>query len=188
MYLLLLLLFTQWNPMLLALQLSQTPKDILPEECYSPKGDKCNWYPECLELRYPCQYSSDDYAIEYAERFCKLFLKNYNNFSSSGRMWIDGVWKCLQVKLVPFMRPWMNETCADIKQEAFKSHPSCYISPAPEVSGVCSLPWTDVWMIFWLVNFKGGALFSAPVETGLQTLYVTLGCIDEWKRQVNSET
>ena len=175
--------------MLLALQLSQTPKDILPQECYSRKGDKCKWYRDCLELRYPCQYSSECYAIEYAELFCNLFLENYNSFLSSGRMWIDGVRKCLQDTLVELINPPnMNKTCADIKQEAFNSHPSCYISPAPEVSGICSLPWKDVWMIFRLVNFKGGALFSAPVETGLQTLYVTLGCIDEWKCQVNSET
>ena len=137
-------------------------------------------------MRYSCQYSSDGYAIEYAEKFCKLYSDYYDSFSSSGKAWIDGVRKCLQVKLVPFMRPWMNKTCADIKKEALDSHPDCYLRPAPEVPGICSLPLKDMLRIFWLVNFNGGALYNAPVETGLQMLSVMEGCIEQWKLKILS--
>ena len=80
----------------------------------------------------------------------------------------------------------MNKTCADIKKEVFDSHPDCYLRPTPEVPGICSLPLKDLLRIFWLVNFNGGALYNAPVETGLQMLSVMEGCIEQWKLQILS--
>jgi len=156
--------------------------DTLPPECYSPRGyNNCDWYRNCLEVRYPCQYSPDSYAIEYAEKFCKLYSYHYDNFTPSGREWIDGVRICLQVYLVPFMRPWMNKTCASIKQEAFNSHSNCYLKPAPGASGICLLSLEDILRAFWLVIFEGGALYSAPVETGSQMLSVIQGCLLQWQ-------
>ena len=44
------------------------PNDIgrLQPQCYSPPGDTCDWYADCLEVRYPCRGTDDGYAIEFA--------------------------------------------------------------------------------------------------------------------------
>ena len=73
----------------------------LEPDCYSPQGDDCEWYINCLERRYPCRGTDDGYAIEFAYKFCNLFFDNYNDFSEDGRNWVDAVRKCLQVQLVP---------------------------------------------------------------------------------------
>ncbi len=81
-----------------------TSDDTMPTlalECYSPSGDDCNWYRDCLEACYPCEGTEDGYAIEFAKKFCDLYTERLSEFSSQGIMWIDGVRKCLQVVLVP---------------------------------------------------------------------------------------
>ncbi len=155
---------------------TEAPTGDLPMHCYSPRGEDCSWYRECLEVRYPCEGTGNDYAIDYGEKFCNLYSNNYNDFSTEGREWIDGVRKCLQVALVPSLRPWITKTCEDIRTEAFTSHADCYITPASTAPGICELSCADVWRAFWLVNFDGGAFTAAPIETGKQMLSVMGGC------------
>lgn len=157
---------------------TEAPTDNLPPHCYSPRGEDCSWYRECLERRYQCEGTDHGYAIEYADKFCNLFSNNYNDFSANGRAWVDGVRKCLQVALVPSLRPWVMKTCEDIRRDAFKSHPPCYLTPGSGAPGICELWCLDVWRAFWLVNFEGGALSSAPIETGRQMLSVMAGCFN----------
>ena len=154
---------------------TEAPTDNLHPHCYSPRGEDCSWYRECLERRYQCQGTDDGYAIEYAEKFCNLFADSYNDFSNDGRAWIDGVRKCLQVALVPSLRPWVRKTCGDIRSDAFNSHPECYVNPASGAPGICELWCIDVWKTFWLV-FDGDALSDAPFETGKQMLSVMGRC------------
>ena len=155
---------------------TEAPTTDLPPHCYSPGGEDCSWYRDCLEVRYPCEATDDSYAIDYAEKFCNLYSSNYNDFSIDGRAWIDGVRKCLQVALVPSLRPWVRKTCKDIRRDAFDSHVDCYITPASGVPGICELSCADIWKSFWLVSFEGGAFSSAPIETGKQMLSVMVGC------------
>ena len=155
---------------------TESPTDSLPPHCYSPRGDDCSWYRDCLEVRYPCEGTEDGYAIEYADKFCNLYSDNYNDFGVSARAWIDGVRKCLQVVLVPSLRPWVSKTCEDIRRDAFNSHPGCYINPGSGAPSICELPCADVWKSFWLVSYEGGALTSAPIETTRQMLSVMVGC------------
>ena len=157
---------------------TEAPTDNLPPHCYSPRGDDCSWYRECLELRYQCEGTDDGYGIEYAEKFCNLYSNNYNDFSTNGRDWVDGVRKCLQGALVPSLRPSVMKTCEDIRRDAFNSHPGCYLTPGTGIPGICELSCADVWSAFWLVNFEGGALSSAPIETGKQMLSVMAGCFN----------
>ena len=157
---------------------------ILPPECYSPSGDDCSWYRSCLEARYPCQGTDDGYAIEYAEKFCNLYVENYNDFSEDARDWIDGVRQCLQVSLVRYLRLWtMGKTCADIRSAAFESHPQCYLNPAPGVPGICQLDCIDAIKIFVLVNIEGRALFTAFVETVSQMWRVIVNCLNPLQLQ-----
>ncbi|KAJ7383120.1 hypothetical protein OS493_030651 [Desmophyllum pertusum] len=43
---------------------SVVPTTSLPPECYRPSGDSCDWYRNCLEKKYHCEASSNDYAID----------------------------------------------------------------------------------------------------------------------------
>ncbi len=128
------------------------PTTSLPPECYSPSGDSCNWYRNCLEKKYPCEASRNAYAIKYAEKFCKLYDDRYSVFSEDAKKWVDGVRKCLQVALVPLMRPWMSSTCKEIRERAFASHTPCYLNPDKDVPSICDLGNLQYWKIFWTIK------------------------------------
>lgn len=178
---------TCWNQCMLGLNQcryspantnTEPPIDDLPTHCcYSPEGN-CSWYRECLEARYPCEGTEDGYAIEYGEKFCNLFssASNYNDFSTDGRAWIDGVRRCLQLALVPSLMPWSSRTCGDIRRAAFTSHAECYLAPASGAPSACELSWSDLWRGFWIVSVEGGAFSWAPMETVKQLLSVLVGC------------
>ena len=156
----------------------------LEPHCYSPQGDDCEWYVNCLERRYPCRGTGDGYAIEYAYKFCNLFFDNYNDFSLIGRNWVDAVRRCLQVELVPTLRLWVSYTCADIRRIAFNSHPGCYTNVNPSM---CELGFADVWQAFVVVNFPNrditeGALVQDFISTSTQMLSVIRRCSSSHER------
>ena len=151
--------------------------DILSPDCVSPSGLDCSWYESCLEKRYSCSGTEYDYAIRYALKFCNLYSETYSQFGSVARNWIDATRKCLQLKLVPLLRPWVPTTCKDLYNTAFKSHGGCYLAPKPGLS-VCQLPCKDVWQIFWLLR-KGGAFSTALSKTLEQFFQVAIGCFSQ---------
>ena len=67
-----------------------SPTSALPPECYSPSGKSCQWYRGCLEKKYPCEATSNAYAITFAEKFCSLYeqkrLCGSRSRASSGLM------------------------------------------------------------------------------------------------------
>lgn len=129
-----------------------SPTTPLPSQCYSPSGDSCDWYRNCLEKKYPCEATSNAYAIRYAETFCKLYGKRYSLFSPDGQKWVDGVRKCLQVVLVPLLRPWTKPTCQEIRKKAFASHTPCYLHPGKDVPSICDLSCWEYFKIFWTIK------------------------------------
>ena len=127
---------------------------ILPSECYSPSGTNCGWYENCLERKYQCRGTEDGYAMEFATKFCNLYNEHFAEFSVEGQTWVDAVRKCLQVSLVPIIRPWCSKTCKEIKQTAFVSHVSCYVLPNkgdPSIS-MCNLGLTDLYNVIWTIK------------------------------------
>ncbi|KAJ7388471.1 hypothetical protein OS493_037381 [Desmophyllum pertusum] len=128
------------------------PVTFLPLDCDSPSGDSCDWYRNCLEKKYPCEPSSNAYAIRYAEKFCRSFDKRRAKFSPDGQKWMDGVRKCLQVSLVPLLRPWANPTCKGIREKAFASHIPCYLNPDKDVPSICDLDCLEYYKIFWTIK------------------------------------
>ena len=129
------------------------PTTSLPSKCYSPSGDSCDWYRNCLEKKYPCEDTSNAYAIKYAEKFCRLFGDRYSIFSSEGRKWVDAVRKCLQVSLVPILRPWNKKlSCKDIRERAFASHTPCYLNPDKDAPSICDLGFKDFLQIFLTIK------------------------------------
>ena len=156
-----------------------SPPDLDPE-CFSPDGSSCTWYRECLEVRYPCEGTRDGYAIEFAEKFCNLYTNNFNTFSTNAQNWIDGVRRCLQVALVPSLRPWIQKTCAEIRTDAFNTHSPCYLTPGSGAPSVCSLPIRDQWNIFWLVFRNTEFQSTAVTDTGTQMIEVMSGCTKQF--------
>ncbi|KAL3883464.1 hypothetical protein ACJMK2_029725, partial [Sinanodonta woodiana] len=75
--------------------------------------------------RRRCEGTDSAYAITFADKFCNLYKDHYQRFSQIGQNWIYAVRKCLQVVLVPILRPGVNSTCDGIKQMAFSSHADC---------------------------------------------------------------
>ena len=137
------------------------PTLALPTECYSPAGDSCDWYRNCLEKKYSCQATSNAYAIKYAEKFCKLYDERYSLFNEDGKKWVDGVRKCLQVALAPLLRGWENPSCETLREKAFDSHKRCYLEPDKGVPSICDLDYLQFLKIFWTIKGSFGKLDTA---------------------------
>lgn len=142
-----------------------SPTTSLPSFCYSPSGTSCLWYRSCLERKYPCNGTNNADPLRYAEEMCWLYNSRKSIFGSDGRKWVDGVRKCLQVELVPLLRPWNKPTCQEIRKKAFESQVSCYLSPDQGVPSVCDLNCKEYFKIFWVIK---GYIFR--VETVWESL------------------
>ena len=142
-----------------------SPTTSLPSFCYSPSGTNCQWYSTCLERKYPCRGTNNADPLRYAEEICWLYNSRKGIFSSDGRKWVDGVRKCLQVELVPLLRPWNKPTCHEIEKSAFESQVSCYMKPDEGVSSICDLDCKEYFKIFWAIK---GNVYN--VGTGWKSL------------------
>ena len=151
-----------------------TESVTLPAWCYSPDGKTCNWYRQCLNKAYPqCENDDDDYAIKFAEKFCKLYDESYSEFSSQGQRWIDAVRKCLQLKLVPLVDRTRDKSCADLKSTAFGSHTPCYLNPDQSSLSYCDLSLADQGKVFWTIK---SSFFYATVPSLNGLLEVMTNC------------
>uniref|UniRef100_A0A6P8IQR0 Uncharacterized protein LOC116303355 n=1 Tax=Actinia tenebrosa TaxID=6105 RepID=A0A6P8IQR0_ACTTE len=167
-----------------------SPTTPLPAECYSPSGKSCDWYRNCLERKYPCEPTTNAYAIAYAEKFCRLYDEHQSWFTEKGQNWIDGVRKCLQVSLVPLLRPWSKPTCKEIRDRAFVSHTPCYLNPDKDAPSICDLECGEYFKIFFVIkgafsdydtaweSMKG--MWNIGKECGLK-------CSKNWLREKGKE-
>ncbi|XP_070196859.1 uncharacterized protein [Littorina saxatilis] len=163
-----------------------TPYDVttLSPLCFSPNGTDCDWYRQCLEAKFQCSTGADDYGIAYGEAFCRLYEQRYNDVSPHAREWIDNVRKCLQVQLVPLLRPFEPLTCRDVKARAFDSHTGCYVTPFRHAPSVCELSLQDFWRVFWTIRT---AFKSDFVESVLRLMEVRQDCNRLGVRQLDGE-
>jgi len=156
------------------------PPVILPAFCYSPDGTDCDWYSQCLAKMYDCTGQAD-YAIQYGEKYCKLYSQSELAFSSQALQWINAVRKCLQVALVPLLHLCREQpTCQTIETIAFDSHVPCYLEPYQGFS-VCLLPVSDWLRIFWTI--KGSFVSSAFLETVKASAVVAANCASDGFRE-----
>ena len=81
--------------------------------------------------------------------------------------------KCLQVELVPIIRPYVNTDCKKIKETAFATHSPCYLAPYPGEPSICDIPLKDWGQVFWTIK---GAFLKEMFATLKGMLSVTLGC------------
>lgn len=142
-----------------------TPSSPLPSWCYSPDRTKCTWYQQCLKQRYSCNENGDkDYGIKYAETFCKLYTNHYSWYSSAARQWINGTRECLEISLVPLLRPWQTKSCSILKEKAFASLKSCYKSSGQTKTSFCSLLFTDQMKVFWTIKAGLTSTFTPSLK------------------------
>lgn len=126
----------------------------LPSQCYSPSGTDCSWYHHCLERKYKCNGTEDNFAVEFATKFCNLYSRSNQDFSQDGQKWMDAVRKCLQVSLVKTIRPYLHYSCKDVNRIAFDSHTQCYVYPDLHYRSIsiCNLGAADYFPVFWTIQ------------------------------------
>jgi hypothetical protein len=136
----------------------------LPIECLSPDGSNCDWYKTCLERKYSCQGTPTEHVLTYATTFCELYTKHRGIFSDQAQRWINDARKCLQMALVPFVRPFINSNCQKIRDKAFTSYKPCYLRPYPGDASICRMTRRDWLRIFW--TLKSAFIASTPIAYG----------------------
>ena len=158
----------------------------LPAWCHSPDGTSCSWYRECLSKAYPqCKDDDDEYAIKYAEKFCKLYDKNLKDFSTQGKNWVNAVRKCLQLKLVPVIDATRQKTCTELKSAAFETHTPCYLKPDSSAPSYCDLSIGDRLRVFWTIK----SAFVDAFGPSLKGLYdVMTGCTSKNVESIKEKT
>ncbi|CAC5407534.1 unnamed protein product [Mytilus coruscus] len=136
--------FTKYN---------NTVRTDLPSWCFSPSLDDCRWIGECLQKQYRCTgYLGKSYAMEFTQNVCQAYADHYPRFSLDGGKWMNGVRKCLQSKLVPFLRPWMKATCNTINLRALQSQYKCLYVPGMGLPSICNITSEDLWSLFWTLQ------------------------------------
>ena len=146
---------------------STPPVSLLPNECLSPDGSNCDWYKNCLEQKYSCQGTSTEYLLMYANIFCNLYIKYKGVFTDRALRWINDGRRCLQLSLVPFVRPFINGTCQDIHDAAHDAYKPCNLKPYPEEGSICDITRRDWLRAFWMMKSE----YSISVPTAA---YVSL--------------
>ena len=147
-------------------QTTISPTATLSSECYSPPGSKCNWFSTCLERKYPCKASSTAYAVKYAKFFCAVYEAHASAYSLQGQNWMNRARKCLQISLVPLLRPWAKPTCQDIRQKALDSHSQCFLNIEEQQKSICQLDCKEYFKIFWTIRES----FFAGLDTAWESM------------------
>ena len=94
-----------------------------------------------------------------------IFASLMTKLNLIARKWVIGVHKCLQVSLMPLLRPWIHSTCGEIQERAFASQTPCYLNPGNGVLSACDLDCSNYLQIFW--SIKGSFV---KVDTVLESL------------------
>jgi hypothetical protein len=144
------------------------PTSSLPTECMSPDGSNCDWYKNCLERKYSCQGTSAEYLFVYTTTFCNLFIKYKDIFTDRAQRWIDNGRKCLQVALVPFIRPFINGTCQEIHTAGVDTFKPCNIKPYPGDGSICDMTRRDWIRAFWMMKSEYSVSTSTAAYVWLQ--------------------
>ena len=141
------------------------------DTCAHPQRDTCSFYPDCLEFKYDC--GSGGYPLGYGLKYCEKFTDAKPELDSAGKQWVSDTMLCLQTTLVPYATT-ETTTCDNLKDDAFASHPRCYID-----SGVCTLGPGDWTVIIETVSLKD--LFGG-IDNLKAVLQTVEGCVEfyEW--------
>lgn len=148
-------------------------------QCDAPavvSGDACEQYISA-EGCASCDYylckegaekscGSDGYYVGFGHKYCeRLTLIAGPQMSAEGQLWSAATRECLMLALESESSP--ADSCEEIKEIAYASHPSCYLN-----SGFCELPLSDMWKVVMTID---------PDDYQMrQILGVGVGCLSEW--------
>lgn len=151
-----------------------SPAVLCQPSCQTPP-QTCAFYRTCAEAALPCGASG--YALGYGQANCDRFLRRLSHFSQQGQAWIFRVMTCLQRFLIdgPLLR--CGLTCDALKEDAFSSHPGCYLD-----SGVCALP---VWDWVQLVVTIREDLLT--LDTLRQAVTTGGACLGRYVQEIGEE-
>lgn len=148
--------------------------------------NECDFYAKVLERKYPC--GDAGYALGYAEKYCRAFDANREEFSEKGKRWRLSTMRCL----ISSMRKFLLEnhdnqslSCDSIQSYGFDSHPVCYTSSQPSF---CELSLNDYRLILKVISRK--SLISKQGRKQIaQVARICLGKINPWEDdQMNLES
>ena len=125
----------------------------------------CEMY-SCLESEHGLDCGQRGYFRGYGQKYCERFSAITGEFmSDAGRTWLTNVRTCLLSEVESILEK--TSSCSGIRQEAFDSHPQCYID-----SGLCALPPGDWAHIVATIS---------PWDNDLKQVILSgAGCIQEW--------
>ncbi|MBT6179921.1 MAG: hypothetical protein HOI23_21950 [Deltaproteobacteria bacterium] len=125
----------------------------------------CEMY-SCLESEHDLNCGQRGYFRGYGKKYCERFSAITGEFmSDAGRLWLADVRECLLGEVERIIEK--TSACSGIRQEAFDSHPQCYID-----SGLCSLPPGDWAHIVATIS---------PWDNDLKQVILSgAGCLQEW--------
>ncbi|CAF1181406.1 unnamed protein product [Rotaria sp. Silwood1] len=96
-------------------------------------------------------------------------------FTDRAQRWINDGRKCLQVALVPFIRPFFNGNCQEIHDITLDAFKPCNMKPYPEEGSICKMTRGDWLRAFWMM--KSEYSISTPtaayvwLQDALDTFY-----------------
>lgn len=113
----------------------------LPNDCSSLIGT-CEYY-LCRESQKSCNI--DGYFLGFGYQYCSESLVNLSSkVSTKAQSWLKDVAICLQNKMESISN---DNSCADIKDQAIKSHDECYTE-----TEFCSLDFKDAYKIIKMLR------------------------------------
>lgn len=136
-------------------------------DCNNPGATlNCDYYRQCLEPRFKC--GDTGYPIGYGERYCNKFLSlnTPNNLilSLAGVKWRNSTLKCLQIELDLGVANHSFNSCDELTNYAFDSHPGCYTLAS---ANICDLPIADWRVITSVPNFKDMTSVRSMKQIGI---------------------
>ena len=134
-----------------------------------PNQENCHFYLD-LEKEASCWYKvqdHSDYLIEYGYKYCRIFKQKALSWEDERTTWVDRTALCLQEALTRSF-----DTCQQIEQKAYDSHPGCY-----RKTGFCNLgTWQKTTII---MTAMGMDFLLKPVNSFYQGFRILKECVSD---------
>lgn len=104
-------------------------------------ADSCDYYNE-LESKFKC--GPNGYIQEFANPYCRAYLKRNDRFSPKAKVILRNIRYCLQKVLSDNSE---GLSCQQLKNYGIASHEYCYVQ-----SGFCELMGTDLLNVYWIAR------------------------------------
>jgi hypothetical protein len=139
-----------------------------------PSFETCHFYLD-LEKEASCWFKAEDdsnYLVEYGYKYCRIFKQKGVSWQDERTAWVDRTAFCLQNALTDG-----HDTCQQMEQKAFDSHPGCY-----RKAGFCNL---GVWQKTTIVMTAIGLDFLLkPVNSFYQSFRLVKECTSDVPSEV----